>query len=470
MNTIKFQTYFLLLSLCVHFQSESGTNLSSEDALIKFTQPKSYGSFISRSKENITNERQQLTYTWHNIDVFGETTSKATMSSSLGEDPFESIPSPTLAQRIKSRLRGDAHVPRPRKHLLKNVSGIAYPGELLAVMGSSGAGKTTLLNVLSFRSPNGVQVSNSAVRALNGVTVSAKQLRSQCAYIQQDDLFIGSLTAREHLIFQAMLRLERQIPYKEKVRRVDEVIVELSLTKCQNTVIGLPGRVKGLSGGERKRLSFASEALTDPMLLLCDEPTSGLDSFMAHNVLQVLKRLAEKGKTIVLTIHQPSSEIFSMFDKLLLIAEGRVSFLGTAADANSFFAHLDAPCPTNYNPADFYVELLAIVPGKEEDSRIKVRQICDAFTVSEYNSKISNEIAELQLKGQNRRPSQFNGSASIGYRASWLMQFRAILWRSWSTVLKEPLLVRVRLIQTIVRYFILTISFSRLINKLILNC
>lgn len=116
--------------------------------------------------------------------------------------------------------------------------------------------------------------------------------------------------------------------------------LKLSLGKCQHTMIGIPGRVKGLSGGERKRLAFASEALTDPPLLLCDEPTSGLDSFMAHSVLQVLKGLANKGKTIILTIHQPSSEIFGLFDKILLMAEGRIAFLGTPKEANHFFAEL----------------------------------------------------------------------------------------------------------------------------------
>lgn len=180
-------------------------------------------------------------------------------------------------------------------------------------------------------------MSPTSVRALNGIPVDSKQLRSQCAYVQQDDLFIASLTAREHLIFQAMLRMGRNVPYSQKVQRVNEVIVELSLRKCANTVIGSPGRIKGLSGGERKRLAFASEALTDPHLLLCDEPTSGLDSFMAHSVLQVLKRLANKGKTIIITIHQPSSELFGMFDKILLIAEGRTAFLGSPNQATEFF-------------------------------------------------------------------------------------------------------------------------------------
>lgn len=172
---------------------------------------------------------------------------------------------------------------------------------------------------------------------MNGIPVNSDQLRSQCAYVQQDDLFIASLTTREHLIFQAMLRMSRRVPYDQKIQRVNEVLSELSLRKCANTIIGAPGRIKGLSGGERKRLAFASETLTDPHLLLCDEPTSGLDSFMAHSVLQVLKRMSRKGKTIIVTIHQPSSELYGMFDKILLIAEGRTAFLGTPDEAANFF-------------------------------------------------------------------------------------------------------------------------------------
>lgn len=444
--------YLIFLS----FQTKSSRN----SVHVEIKQPKSYGSLLAKKSFDI---HQPLTYTWKNVDVFGEAQkssvykSSSSESSSFSEDLSDSIPPQSLLSRVKTCLHYESHIPRPRKHLLKNVSGIAYAGELLAVMGSSGAGKTTLLNVLAFRSPGGVQVSQSAVRSINGIPVTAKQIRSQCAYIQQDDLFIGSLTAREHLVFQAMLRLDRHMPYKDKIQRVDEVINELALAKCQNTIIGVPGRIKGLSGGERKRLSFASEALTDPMLLLCDEPTSGLDSFMAHNVLQVLKRLAQKGKTIVLTIHQPSSEIFRLFDKLLLVAEGRIAFLGSSDNASRFFTSLNAPCPTNYNPADFYVEMLAIVPGKEDESRLKVRKICDAFAVSEYHMKINDKINKLEANVSKYEPFAFSSNGRNGYRATWFTQFRAILWRSWLTVLKEPLLIRVRMMQTTVSLFRTTI-------------
>lgn len=139
-----------------------------------------------------------------------------------------------------------------------------------------------------------------------------------------------------------------------------------------------------------------------------------------------------------------------MFDKLLLMAEGRVAFLGTPSEASDFFTSMEAPCPTNYNPADFYVERLAIVPGQEDESREIVRKICDAFAVSEYSTKMLDQINKTRSNSYTTKLKPLNGNGFEGYRATWWTQFRAILWRSWSTVLKEPLLVRVRLIQTVV--------------------
>lgn len=242
----------------------------------------------------------------------------------------------------------------------------------------------------------------------------------------------------------------KSVSYRQKLQRVNDVITELSLGKCADTIIGVPGVVKGLSGGERKRLAFASEALTDPNLLLCDEPTSGLDSFMASNVLQVLKNLANKGKTIILTIHQPSSELFGLFDKILLMAEGRVAFLGTPIQATNFFNNLGIPCPQNYNPADYYVQKLAIAPNAEIECRSNIKSICDAFAVSDLAKGINEEIVIHRAESMYLHPLDAI-AGSGGYRASWWTQFVAILWRSWLSVLKEPMLVKVRLLQTTVR-------------------
>lgn len=278
-------------------------------------------------------QQERITYSWNSLNVF--TSSK------------------NIHPKRKYLCCGESETFNiERKHIVKNgkifysnfirklllfspVNGIAYPGELLAILGSSGAGKTTLLNALTFRSSNKVTV--SGMRCINGIPATSNALISQSAYVQQDDLFIGNLTVKEHLVFQALVRMDKHISYEQRMTRVNEVISELALSKCQNTKIGIPGRVKGISGGEKKRLSFAAEVLTNPSLMFCDEPTSGLDSFMALNVVQVLKQLALTGKTVICTIHQPSSELYAMFDKLLLMAEGRIAFLGTPEEADVFF-------------------------------------------------------------------------------------------------------------------------------------
>lgn len=172
---------------------------------------------------------------------------------------------------------------------------------------------------------------------VNGHSIQPDSLTSQSAYVQQDDLFIGLLTVREQLVFQAMLRMDRHISTEHRLARVEEVLMELGLVKCANTKIGVPGRIKGISGGEMKRLAFACEVLTNPPLMFCDEPTSGLDSFMAQAVVAVMKNMAGRGKSIIATIHQPSSEVYAMFDRVLLMAEGRVAFLGDVDAAYQFF-------------------------------------------------------------------------------------------------------------------------------------
>ncbi|CAL7940895.1 unnamed protein product [Xylocopa violacea] len=369
-------------------------------------------------------ENESITYTWSDLNVY---------AARMNEKPWE-----MFFKRKK---------PIERKHLLKDVCGVAYPGELLVIMGSSGAGKTTLLNALTFRSGRGVTV--SGVMAANGRRLSSTTLTSRTAYVQQDDLFVGTLTVREHLIFQAMVRMDRGIPMDQRIDRVQQVINELALTKCKNTVIGQPGRIKGLSGGEMKRLSFASEVLTDPPLMFCDEPTSGLDSFMANQVVSVLKTLAARGKTVIATLHQPSSELFALFDRIILMAEGRVAFMGTTSQACTFFETLGAACPSNYNPADFFIQMLAVVPGQEISCRYAINTVCDAFQKSEHGMKIALEAEAITGEYvDSLRHSKYPKSRSP-YKASWCEQFRAVLWRSWLSVIKEPILIKVRLLQTV---------------------
>ena len=157
------------------------------------------------------------------------------------------------------------HLSTKSRNIVDGASGEASPGDLLAIMGSSGAGKTSLLNALTFKNLAGLEVTGN--RFANHALVTPNNITGVSAYVQQEDLFLGTLTVREHLVFQAMVRMHPQLKYKERLVRVNEVMADLGLEKCKDTVIGTPWMKKGISGGEKKRLSFAAEILTNPSIL-----------------------------------------------------------------------------------------------------------------------------------------------------------------------------------------------------------
>lgn len=166
------------------------------------------------------------------------------------------------------------------------------------------------------------------------------------------------MTVRECLEFAAKLKLPGTM--EQKLARVDEVIATLKLTKCQNTRIGGP-LVKGVSGGERKRTSIGVELITDPTLIFLDEPTTGLDSFTATSVMETLGDLARKDqRTVISTIHQPNSDIYEMFDRLLLLAKGKIIYFNEARFAVDYFGSIGFQCPDLSNPADFFMSMMSI--------------------------------------------------------------------------------------------------------------
>ncbi len=175
-------------------------------------------------------------------------------------------------------------------------------------MGSSGAGKTSLLNILSDRISNkNGQVVKGKVMVNDKLPLTQEHFGKFGAYVMQDDILYDSFTPREALTFAARLKL--QGTEAEQDARVEDLLQELGLTSVANTLIGSVLR-KTISGGERKRTSIGVELITDPSLILLDEPTSGLDSFKALQIVRLLDRQAKKGKTVITTIHQPSSEAF----------------------------------------------------------------------------------------------------------------------------------------------------------------
>jgi ABC-type multidrug transport system ATPase subunit len=153
---------------------------------------------------------------------------------------------------------------------------------------------------------------------------------------------------------------------QERKERVDEIIKDLKLSKCQNTYIGGP-LIKGVSGGERKRTSIGVELITNPSLIFLDEPTTGLDSYTATQVMKILRGLANQGRTVVQTIHQPNSEIFELFDRLMLLAQGKIVFYNQKDKAIPYFSSIGFPCPDLTNPADYFMSIMSIESIEAED-------------------------------------------------------------------------------------------------------
>ncbi|KJH51355.1 ABC transporter, ATP-binding protein [Dictyocaulus viviparus] len=282
-------------------------------------------------------------------------------------------------------------------------------------MGSSGSGKTTLLNVLTSRNLSGLNVTGSIT--VNSQRISKWRLRE----VLQHDMFIGTLTAKEHLLFMAQLRMGSAYTAMEHSIRVDDVIRMMGLTACAETLIGVPNSLKGLSCGEMKRLAFASEILTYPKILLCDEPTSGLDAFMAGHVVSALRRLADIGMTVIITIHQPSNNVYSLFDDVCLMACGYTIYHGPTDGANQLLAKCGYPCPSYSSPADHQIRTIAIT-DKHRTSSIKTIAICAIITgLVYYNTAITSQTI-ITINGV-----LFNNVRNLNF----MLQFPAVSAITW---------------------------------------
>ncbi|XP_027342929.1 ABC transporter G family member 9-like [Abrus precatorius] len=237
------------------------------------------------------------------------------------------------------------------KVILKGVTGIVEPGEMLAMLGPSGSGKTTLLTALGGRL--GGRLGGSIT--YNGQAFS-NAIKRNTGFVSQDDVLYPHLTVTETLVFTALLRLPNSITKEEKVEHAKAVIDQLGLTKCKDSIVGSP-YLRGVSGGERKRVSIGQELLINPSLLFLDEPTSGLDSTTAQRIVSTLWELASGGRTIVMTIHQPSSRLYYLFHKVLLLSEGNTLYFGKGSEAIEYFSSIGYAPALAMNPSDFLLDL-----------------------------------------------------------------------------------------------------------------
>ncbi|KAF0707740.1 hypothetical protein As57867_006531, partial [Aphanomyces stellatus] len=174
----------------------------------------------------------------------------------------------------------------------------------------------------------------------------------------------------ETLRYAAQLSVASTVSAQERELRVQEAIDDMGLRSCEHTIVGDIFR-KGLSGGQKRRLSIAIELLSHPTILLLDEPTSGLDSASTHAVITYIAKLAKQNRTIVCTIHQPSSMVYHMFDNVMILAQGHTAYFGSPHDSLAHFASLGHPCPQFTNPGEYFF----VVIHPDRDTYISCRLV-----------------------------------------------------------------------------------------------
>ncbi|KAL7088140.1 hypothetical protein ACP275_13G110200 [Erythranthe tilingii] len=321
------------------------------------------------------------------------------------------------------------------KQILKGITGSIGPGEILALMGPSGSGKTTLLKIIGGRLNENVKGSVT----YNDISYSPV-LKRRIGFVTQDDVLFPQLTVEETLVFAASLRLPSRMSVRQKYERVEMIVKELGLERCRHTRIG-GGFIKGISGGERKRTSIGHEILVDPSLLLLDEPTSGLDSTSANRLLQILQDLGKAGRTIITTIHQPSSRMFHKFDKVLLIAEGYPVYCGKARDSMEYFSCLRFIPQIPMNPAEF---LLDLATGQVNDISVPDELFASQESTAELEKNVIRYLqhkykAELEPKEKEENHQarkvperlQLDIQAKLDWTLSWFEQFKILFKRTF---------------------------------------
>jgi ABC-type multidrug transport system ATPase subunit len=247
------------------------------------------------------------------------------------------------------------------KSIIKNISHTFKSGEMTAILGPSGAGKTTYLKIAAGRKRK-----TAGQIVLNGQEIKQKELRKKVAYVHQEDHHYPNLTAKEMLVYTIKLKSPTESNPSELA---DRLLSEMGMAHVKDTLIGDPLEGDaGLSGGERKRLSVAQELISCVDTLFLDEPTSGLDSYTSESLIIHLKSLSQMGILVAMTIHQPSSDIFYMFDNIIVMKDGYIVYSGSPANSLRYLEEIGHGCPKYTNPADHIFRVLNKLPAPDTKS------------------------------------------------------------------------------------------------------
>ncbi|KAL2460414.1 ABC transporter G family member 11 [Abeliophyllum distichum] len=319
------------------------------------------------------------------------------------------------------------------KSILQGLAGYACPGQVLAVMGPSGCGKSTLLDALAGRL-------NSRTRQKGEILINGRKQKlayGTSAYVTQEDTLTWTLTVREAVYYSAQLQLPITMLQTEKREIAERSIREMGLQDSIDTTIGGFGS-KGLSSGQKRRVSICIELLRRPKLLFLDEPTSGLDSAASYFVMKRIVKLSrEHGMTIIASIHQPISEVFELLHNLCLLSEGKTIYFGPSYAANEFFAMNGFICPALQNPADHYLRMI----NNDFDEDIELGSGRKMTTQEVINLLVRSYRSSEIFKETERRVTEFHrlegGQSEKGNQANFLTQCLVLTERSFINMYRD---------------------------------
>ncbi|KAJ0101826.1 hypothetical protein Patl1_06220 [Pistacia atlantica] len=356
------------------------------------------------------------------------------------------------------------------KTLLNDISGEARDGEIMAVLGASGSGKSTLIDALANRIAKG---SLKGTITLNGEVLESRMLKVISAYVMQDDLLFPMLTVEETLLFAAEFRLPRTLSKSKKKMRVQALIDQLGLRNAAKTVIGDEGH-RGVSGGERRRVSIGIDIIHDPIVLFLDEPTSGLDSTSAYMVVKVLQRIAQSGSIVMMSIHQPSYRILGLLDRMIFLSRGQTVYSGSPMSLPLFFAEFGHPIPEHENRTEFALDLIRELEGSPGGTKslVEFNKSWQQIQVAESNQQglslkeaISASISRGKLVSGATKNDASSTSMVPNFANPFWIEMAVLSKRSIKNSRRMPELFGIRLGAVLVTGFILATMFWQLDNS-----
>ena len=345
--------------------------------------------------------------------------------------------------KLPSRSGGGTRV------LLRGVSGYATPGRLVALMGASGSGKTTLLDVLARRKE---ARSVEGAILINGRVISDAEFNRIACYVEQQDVHAPLSTVQEALTFSAALRLPSTVTSSERTAFVIEVMRLLELADISHRLIGKPGAPDGLSPGERKRLTIGVELCSNAPIVFADEATTGLDSRAAAVVMRVLRAVAATGRTVICTVHQPSTDIFLLFDDMVLLQRGGYeAYLGPLGRRGRALVRYiealpDAPrWPRNMNPASWMLIALQAMDVAAEQQRTGNMPASAALGGAELQEALLKSsvwtAASAAMAAASVAPQSVTASECVvptsRHAQSAFKQFLVVAHRQWQSYTRD---------------------------------